>query len=154
VLVLTFDAGRLPWPAIALMLSWGFYALAKKQLPIGPNQGFLLEVLILLVPALGYVGYLILTGNNHFAIGNLGDTWLLLGCGFITAVPLLLYANGAKLLRMSTVGILQYIAPTMIFLCAVLVFDEPFGKARMIAFPLIWVALVVYSVAMVREKRK
>ena len=153
VLVLALDAGHLPWAAIGLMLSWGFYALAKKQLPIGPNQGFLLEALILTGPALGYFAWLVAQGQSHFMAGDARDTWLLLGCGVVTAVPLLLYANGAKLLRLSTVGILQYIAPTMIFLVAVFVFDEPFGQARMIAFPMIWAALVIYSAAMWRGRR-
>lgn len=153
VLVLALDAGGLPWPAIGLMLSWGFYALAKKQLPIGPNQGFLLEVLILTPPAIGYLIWLTATGQGHFA-ATLSDTWLLLGCGVVTAVPLLFYANGAKRLRLSTIGILQYIAPTMIFLCAVIAFNEPFGRARMIAFPMIWAALVIYSASMLRARRK
>ncbi len=75
------------------------------------------------------------------------------GCGIVTAVPLIVYANGAKLLRLSTIGILQYIAPTMIFLTAVLVFGEPFGRAQAIAFPLIWVALVIYSIPMIRQMK-
>ena len=79
---------------------------------------------------------------------------MILGLGVVTAVPLILYANGAKLLRLSTIGILQYIAPTMIFLVAVLVFDEPFGQARMIAFPLIWAALVIYSASMIKGLRR
>lgn len=153
VLVLTIEAGRIPWVAVGLMLSWGFYALAKKSLPIGPNQGFLLEVLILLFPALGYLAYLANTGQSHFATGTPLDTWLLVGCGVVTAVPLMIYANGAKLLRLSTMGILQYIAPTMIFLIAVFVFDEPFGSARMIAFPMIWAALIIYSSSMLRQMR-
>ncbi|TNF21004.1 MAG: EamA family transporter RarD [Rhodobacteraceae bacterium] len=153
VLVIALDAERLPWPAVGLMLSWGFYALAKKQLPVGPNQGFLLEVLILLAPAIGYLAWLGTAGEGHFGGAPL-DTWLLLGCGVVTAVPLLFYANGAKLLRLSTIGILQYIAPTMIFLIAVFVFDEPFGRARMIAFPMIWLALVLYSVSMIRTMRR
>lgn len=78
---------------------------------------------------------------------------MLFGCGVVTAVPLMIYANGAKLLRLSTIGILQYIAPTMIFLCAVLAFEEPFGRARAIAFPMIWAALVIYSTAMLRQMR-
>ncbi|MEL6883025.1 MAG: EamA family transporter RarD [Pseudomonadota bacterium] len=151
VAVLTMSAGALPWAAIGLMVSWGFYALAKKQLPIGPNQGFLLEVLILLLPALGYVIWL--GPQGMFLTGDMQTSWLLLGCGIVTAVPLILYANGAKGLRLTTIAILQYIAPTMIFLCAVLVFKEPFGQARMIAFPMIWAALVVYSVSMVRQMR-
>lgn len=148
VIVLTIDAGRLPLVAIGLTVSWGFYAFFKKSLPIGPNQGFLLEVLILAVPALGYWVYLGGTGASHF----LPNIWLLMGCGVVTSVPLILYANGAKRLRLSTIAVLQYIAPTMIFLVAVFVFGEPFGKARMIAFPMIWVALILYTYSMVRNR--
>lgn len=154
VMILTVDAGQLPWPALGVMLSWGFYALAKKQLSVGPNQGFLLEVLILLGPALIWLAHLQMTGQSHFANGVASDTWLLVGCGVVTAVPLMLFANGVRLLRMSTTGILQFIAPTLIFLCAVVVFGEPFGIAEMIAFPMIWVALVIYCVAMVRGMRR
>lgn len=152
VVVLTVAQGALPWAAIGLTISWALYALCKKQLPIGPNQGFLLEVLILLVPALGYVLWLSFTGTGHFGRA-LEDTLLLLGCGVVTAVPLLLYANGAKRLRLTTIGILQYLAPTMIFLVAVFVFGEEFGTPRMIAFPLIWVAVLIYSVSMFRQMR-
>lgn len=153
VAVLTVSAGKVPWAALGLTVSWGLYALAKKQLPIGPNQGFLLEVLILLVPALGYVTYLGLTGRGQFLVGDLGTTWLLLGCGFVTAIPLILYANGAKALKLSTIAVMQYIAPTMIFLVAVFVFGEAFGLARMIAFPMIWLALIIYSTSMIRQMR-
>jgi len=151
VVVLTIEAGRLPWVAIALTLSWGFYAFFKKQLPVGPNQGFMLEVLILTPPALGYLAYMSATGGTHF---QGVDIWLLMGCGLVTAVPLIVYANGAKLLRLSTIGILQYIAPTMIFLIAVFVFGEEFGRARMIAFPMIWAALVIYSIPLIRQLRQ
>lgn len=153
VVVLTVSAGTVPWAALGLTVTWGFYALAKKQLPIGPNQGFLLEVLILLVPALVYVTWLGLTGQGQFMVGDARTNWLLLGCGAVTAIPLILYANGAKGLRLTTIAVLQYVAPTMIFLCAVLVFKEPFGQARMIAFPMIWAALVIYSVSMIRQMR-
>jgi len=154
VLVLALDTGSIPWVALGLTLSWGFYALAKKSLPIGPNQGFLLEVLLLLVPALAYIAYLTSTGQGNFLAGTPIDTWLLLGCGAVTAVPLLVYANGAKLLRLSTIGILQYIAPTMIFIVAVFVFGEEFGRARMIAFPMIWAALILYSSSMLQQMRR
>ena len=150
VVILTLEAGELPWVAIALFVTWGFYALAKKSLPIGPNQGFLLEVMILTPPAIAYLIWLGPTGNF---LGSAYDTWLLLGCGVVTAVPLLIYANGAKLLRLSTIAILQYIAPTMIFLIGVFVFKEPFGGARMVAFPMIWIALVLYSIAILRNMR-
>ena len=154
VAVLTISAGAIPWAAIGLTVSWGLYALAKKQLPIGPNQGFLLEVLILLIPALGYLIWLSVNGLGLFLVGDASTDWLLLGCGAVTAIPLILYANGAKRLRLSTIAILQYIAPTMIFLTAVFIFNEPFGQARMIAFPMIWAALVIYSASMIRQMRQ
>ena len=153
VAVLTFESGKLPVAALGLTVSWGIYAYLKKSLPIGPNQGFFLEVLILSPFAAGYILWAAITGHGHFFAGVPFDTGMLLCAGFITAVPLMIYANGAKLLRLSTIGILQYIAPTMIFLMAVLVFNEPFGTARMIAFPMIWVALLIYTTSMVRTAR-
>ena len=151
--VLTIEAGKLPLTALALTVTWGFYAYFKKSLPIGPNQGFFLEILLLLAPALGYVGWLSWSGQSHFMTAVPRDTVLLLCCGLVTAVPLMIYANGAKLLRLSTIGILQYIAPTMIFLTALFVFDEPFGRAQMIAFPMIWLALLIYTASMVQQAR-
>jgi chloramphenicol-sensitive protein RarD len=154
VAVLAFDSGGIPWVALSLALSWGFYALLRKTLPLGPNQGFFLEVLILAVPALIYVLYIeFVSGEGHLFRTGTADTVLLLGCGLITAVPLMIYANGAKLLRLSTIGIMQYIAPTMIFLIAVFAFREPLGTARMIAFPLIWAGLFLYSWSMLKTSR-
>ncbi len=153
VVTLTIAAGRLPWVAVSLTLSWGFYAFFKKSLPIGPNQGFLLEVLILLLPALAWLGWLAAQGQNHF-LDSARNTWMLIGTGAVTAVPLILYANGAKGLRLSTIGILQYIAPTMIFLIAVFAFGEEFGPARAIAFPMIWAALVIYSYSLLQSRKQ
>ena len=153
VVILTFEAGKVPVVALGLTVTWGIYAYLKKSLPIGPNQGFFLEVLILLPFALGYVIWAQLTGHSHFMMGDRRDTVLLLSCGLVTAIPLMLYANGAKLLRLSTIGIMQYIAPTMIFLTAVFVFGEDFGRGKIIAFPMIWLALVIYTASMVRQAR-
>jgi chloramphenicol-sensitive protein RarD len=153
VAVLAFDAGGLPWVSIGLCLSWGFYAFFRKTLPIGPNQGFFLEVLLLSVPALGYIFWLETTGQGHFGDTGTADVLWLLACGIVTAIPLMIYANGAKLLRLSTIGIMQYIAPTMIFVIAVFVFGEPFGTAKLIAFVLIWAALIIYSGSMLRTAR-
>jgi chloramphenicol-sensitive protein RarD len=152
VVILTVEAGRLPVVALALTFSWGFYAFFRKTLPIGPNQGFLLEVLLLSPIALGYLVYLNLQGGGHFLMGNMTDTILLASAGLVTAVPLILYANGAKLLRLSTIGIMQYIAPSMIFITAVFVFNEPFSLAKAVAFPLIWSALVIYTLPMLRQR--
>ena len=148
VTVLTFEAGQLPWVSLALAFSFAAYGYFRKTLPIGPSQGFFLEVLLLSVPALGYVIWLQSTGQGHFLTGAPGDTLLLLGCGPVTAVPLLLFAFGARLLRFSTIGIMQYIAPTIVFLIAVFVFGEPFDAIHALAFGLIWVALAIYSWSM------
>lgn len=145
VAILTWEAGRLPVVALGLTLTWGAYAFLKKWLPIGPNQGFALEVLILLVPALAYMVWLSAGGTSNFWQGVAWDDALLIGCGIVTAGPLMIYANGAKRLTLSTIAIMQYIAPTMIFLTAVFVFDEPFSRVKMLAFGLIWAALVIYS---------
>lgn len=152
VAVLTLETGRLPVVAIALFVTWGFYAYFKRSLPIGPNQGFMLEVLILLPFALAYVIWLTATGQSHLTGGSWGDTGLLLLAGIVTAGPLMLYANGAKRLRLTTIAMMQYISPTMIFLTAVFVFGEPFSRATFVAFALIWAALAVYTFALLRRR--
>jgi chloramphenicol-sensitive protein RarD len=153
VAVLAFDAGGLPWVAIALTVSWGFYGFLRKTLPVGANQGFFVEVLLLCLPALLYIVYLETAGQGHLYRSGLYDTTLLIGCGLVTALPLMIFANGVKLLSLSTIGIMQYIVPTMIFIIAVFVFKEPLGMARMIAFPLIWAGLVLYSWSLLRQAR-
>jgi chloramphenicol-sensitive protein RarD len=154
VAVLTIEGGKLPWVSLALAFSFAAYGFFRKTLPIGPSQGFLLEVLLLSVPALFYIVYLIATGQDHIVSSNGTDTALLIGCGPVTSVPLLLFAFGAKLLRLSTIGIMQYIAPTMVFLIAVLIFDEPFGTTQAVAFALIWTALAIYSWSMLMTARR
>jgi chloramphenicol-sensitive protein RarD len=154
VVVLAVSGGGIPWVSLTLTVSWGLYALFRKTLPLGPNQGFFLEVLILSVPAFIYVVYLEMNGTGHFFRTGLADTALLFGCGVVTAAPLMIYANGAKLLRLSTIGIMQYVAPTMIFIIAVFIFQEPLTPARMIAFPLIWAGLVLYTWSMLRQSRE
>jgi chloramphenicol-sensitive protein RarD len=108
-------------------------------------------VLLLAPPALAYLLWLGPAG--HFVTTTWTDTALLVGTGAVTAIPLMLYANGAKGLKLSTIGILHYIVPTLLFLIAVFVFAEPFGPARAIAFPLIWTALIIYTVSMFRTAR-
>ena len=159
VAVLTWQTGRVPVVALGLTVTWGFYAYFKRALPIGANQGFMLEVLILLVPAVLYVAALGGQGADglgfgHFAAGVGRDTVLLLLCGVVTAAPMMIYANGAKGLRLSTIGIMQYIAPTMIFLTATLVFQEPLSQVQLLAFAMIWVALVIYTGSMLSQARR
>lgn len=153
VAVLTWEAGRLPLLALSLTASWAAYAWFKKQLPIGPNQGFMLEVVLLSPFALAWIVWLAITRQGHFASGDLTNSLMLASAGLVTAVPLILYANGAKLLRLTTIGILQYVSPTMIFLVAVFLFHEPFSTAKAVAFPMIWAALAVYTFGMMRARR-
>jgi chloramphenicol-sensitive protein RarD len=148
--ILTWDAGGLPWVSLALTFSWGFYAYFKKTLPVGPTQGFFLEVLILSIPSLLLWAWFETSGTSHFTHGSPADTLLLFCAGLVTAVPLILYANGAKLLRLSTIAVMQYSAPTMIFLIAVFIFNEPFGWVKLAAFVLIWSALAIYTWSLVK----
>ena len=152
VAMLTYENGSLPWVSLVLAFSFAIYGFLRKTLPIGPSQGFLLEVIILAIPASAYLVWLAASGRDHLVAGNLLDMALLLGCGPITAVPLLMFAFGAKALRLSTLGLMQYIAPTMVFLIAVFVFGEPFGAIQLVAFGLIWIALAIYTWSSLRSR--
>jgi chloramphenicol-sensitive protein RarD len=153
VVLITWGSGGLPLVALGLTVTWGFYAFLKKTLPVGGTQGFFLEVLILCIPALGFVIWLEANGTGHFFATSGFNMGMLAASGLVTAIPLILYANGAKLLKLSTIGIMQYSAPTLIFLTAIFVFDEPFDKIRGIAFAMIAVALVLYSVSLFRGRK-
>ncbi|MCL1628892.1 EamA family transporter RarD [Roseibaca sp. V10] len=153
VVVLTLEAGSLPTGALMIVFSWGGYAYFKRALPIGPNQGFALEAMILLPIALAFMGWQASQGTLFAAQATAVDWLLLLGCGFITAVPLILYANAAKGLRLSTIAISGYAIPTMIFLISTLAFREPFDGARLIAFPMIWGAMALYIWEVLRKRR-
>ena len=143
--VLTLAAGGVPWVSLVLAFSFAGYGYLRKTLPIGPSQGFFLEVLLLTPPCLAWVVWVEATGSGHFLAGDAVDTALLLAAGPLTAVPLLLYGFGAKMLRISTIGLMQYVAPTIMVLIAVFVFGEPFGVERLFAFGLIWLALALYT---------
>lgn len=151
VAILAWDAGSVPLVAIGLAGSWSIYSFLRKTLPIGANQGFMLEVLILLVPSLCVVGWLTFKGESHFGQTEPFDIGMLLFCGVATAVPLMLFTNGTRLIRMSSLGVLQFIAPTIIFLVAVLVFDEPFSATKMVAFVLIWIAMSIFAYTLVKK---
>ena len=153
VALLTWEQGGLPWVSLVLTVTWGLYAFFKKTLPVPPTQGFLMEILILTVPALVMLGWFESKGTSHFIHTGAHDTVLLLGTGALTAIPLMFYANGAKLLRLSTIAVMQYSVPTANFLFAVFVFHEPFGPAKLAAFALIWTALVIYTWTLIRPAR-
>jgi chloramphenicol-sensitive protein RarD len=153
VLVLTIEARALPLGALLITFSWGFYAFFKRSLPIGPNQGFALEALILTPFALGYLLWQGLRGGLYAPQASAGDWVLMVGAGVITAIPLMLYANGAKGLRLSTIAIAGYSIPTVVFLISVFAFGEKFEGARLVAFPMIWVAMLLYISEVLRKAR-
>ncbi|PZO77360.1 MAG: EamA family transporter RarD [Mesorhizobium amorphae] len=153
VLLLGWENGGLPWISLSLAVSFGFYGFFKKTLPIEPTQGFLLEIILLTPLALALAVWIVVSGTSHFGPTGAGDVLLLMLSGLVTAVPLILYGNGAKRLRLSTLGIMQYIAPTIVFLIAVFLFREPFTPATALAFGMIWAALAIYSASLLRRKR-
>lgn len=151
VLVLTIHMGALPWVSLVLAISFGIYGYLRKIVPIGPAQGFFLEVVLLTLPCLAVLAIWFPAGTNHFMAGNPADTLLLLAAGPATAIPLILFASGARLLKYSTVGLMQYVAPTIMFVIAVFLFREPFSGVQLAAFCLIWTALAIYSWSSLRK---
>jgi chloramphenicol-sensitive protein RarD len=152
VLVLTIDYGRLPWIALALALSWGSYGLIKKQLGLGALEGLAIETLI---SAFFYLGYLIYIGNQ--GTGQFGHSWgltlLLLSAGAVTAIPLLLFNGSTNRLPFTTIGLLQYITPTLQFSVGVWIRHEDMPTARWVGFLIIWVALTTLAIDLVKSSR-
>ena len=152
VLVLTIDYGRLPWIAFALAISWGSYGLIKKQLGLGALEGLAIETLI---SAFFYLGYLIYIGNQ--GTGQFGHSWgltlLLMSAGAITAIPLLLFNGSTNRLPFTTIGLLQYITPTLQFSVGVWIRHEDMPTARWIGFLIIWVALTTLGFDLVKSSR-
>lgn len=145
VVWLAVQAGRLPWIALVLAASFGVYGLLRKVAVLGPLEGLTLETLILAPVAAAVLGWWAWRGQGALVQGpaiTLG--WLLLA-GPLTAAPLLLFAAGARLIPMATLGILQYISPSLQLLLGVWIFHEAFEPARRVGFGLIWAALLVYS---------
>jgi chloramphenicol-sensitive protein RarD len=152
VLVLTFDYGRLPWIALALAVSWGSYGLIKKQLGLGALEGLAIETFI---SSFFYLAYLIYIGNQ--GTGQFGHSWgltaLLISAGAVTAIPLLLFNGSTNRLPFTTIGLLQYITPTLQFSIGVWVLNEDMPTARWIGFLIIWAALVALAIDLIRSSR-
>lgn len=145
VLVLTVSYGAVPWLALTLAGTFGLYGLLRKTATLNSLEGLTMETLILFVPALAFLLYQEFIGVGSFGHAGLSTTLLLAAAGAVTAMPLLLFAAGARRITMTSLGILQYIAPTLQLLLGILVYREPFGGARVIGFCLIWLALGIYT---------
>jgi chloramphenicol-sensitive protein RarD len=152
VLVLTIDNGRLPYIALALAFSWGTYGLIKKQLGLGALEGLAIETFI---SAFFYLAYLIYIGNQ--GTGQFGHSWgltiLLISAGAVTAIPLLLFNGSTNRLPFTTLGLLQYITPTLQFSVGVWVRHEEMPTARWIGFLIIWVALTTLALDLIKSSR-
>lgn len=148
----TLAGGEFPLIGLFLAFSFAFYGYLRKTQPVGPTQGFLLEVTILLPFALAYVVWLAFQGSGHLFV-NLPDTLWLVGCGPVTAIPLILYAFGAKALRFTTIGLMGYIGPTLIFIVAFTLLGEELDMVQLATFALVWVALAIYSWSLIRRSK-
>lgn len=145
--------GEVPWVALTLAITFGFYGLLRKKIRIDSLSGLFIEMLVLLPLAFGYATYLSLTGESHFSAGGWGvRAWLLL-LGPLTVAPLSLFAAGASRINLSTLGFIQYLAPSLTFLIAVFIFREPFDVMELVTFACIWLSLVIYSVDALRANR-
>lgn len=143
VLSLIISIGYLPWISLVIALSFALYGFVRKIAPMDPVVGLAQEASLLLVPAVSYLYYLEGQGQSSFG-HNTHDSVMLFFCGVITTVPLLLFLFSLKRIKLSTIGILQFITPTTTFFLAIFYYGEPFEKARLFAFALIWLSVAMY----------
>jgi chloramphenicol-sensitive protein RarD len=150
----TVSYGELPWIALTLGFTFGCYGLVRKVAPVSSLVGLTVETLMLTPISLAYLVFLEAHGSGALMHGGRALDALLIGTGVLTAVPLLCFNLGARRINLSTVGLMQYIAPSGMFLMAVLVYGEPFTPAQGWTFAMIWAALAIYSVDSVRTYRR
>jgi chloramphenicol-sensitive protein RarD len=146
VLYLAVSFGEAPWIALILAATFGLYGLLRKTVRVEPMAGLTVETALLMPCGVAYLAWLAARGDIVFGPAPLSLDLLLVTAGVLTAIPLLWFTNAARRLRLTTLGFLQYIAPTGQFLLAVLVYDEPFQAAHGITFAFIWTALAIYSI--------
>jgi chloramphenicol-sensitive protein RarD len=154
VVYLAFSYGQLPWIALVLAFTFGLYGLVKKTAPLGSLHGVTLETAILFLPCLGYLWLAERAGSGALGHASPLTNLLLVGTGVATSTPLLMFGAAARRIPLSTLGILQYIAPTCQFLLGTLVYGEPFTMSNLVGFVLIWTALLVFTLEGVIGRRK
>jgi chloramphenicol-sensitive protein RarD len=152
VIILTVDYGRLPWVALGLALSWGTYGLVKKQLGLGALEGLAIETMIAFIPYCAYLFIIGSKGEGQFGHGA-GLTILLISAGAVTAIPLLLFNGSTTRLPYSTIGLMQYITPTIQFSIGVWVNNEAMPTARWVGFIFIWLALITLATDLLKSGR-
>jgi chloramphenicol-sensitive protein RarD len=153
VLALTVEYGHPPWVALVLAFSFGSYGLAKKKANAGAVESLVVETLVVSPAALGYVVFLMATGASTFGGHGTGHALLLAGTGLITVIPLLCFGGAATRIPLSTLGLMQYLTPSVQFVLGILVFHEPMPAMRWVGFGLIWLALVLFTAETLRHRR-
>jgi len=161
VVVLTVGLGVAPYISLILAFSFGFYGMVKKQMDAGPVVSVTAEVMVIAPASLVWIlgvhnfGWTDFTGRSGAVFGqHLWDSLLLIASGAVTAVPLILFSYASRRVSYSTIGVVQYSNPTMQFFLAAFVFGEVITGAHMIAFTLIWIAVILYSLAAIRQERQ
>lgn len=154
VAYLTWSNGTVPTVALFLAFTFAFYGLLRKTARVDALVGLTIETSLLLPLAIAYAVFLASDNAGHFAAGSWSDSLLLAAAGIVTAVPLLWFTNAARRLRYTTVGILQYIAPTGQFILGAAVYGEAFGQAEAVCFGLIWIALLIYTADSLRANHE
>ncbi|MEO8064603.1 MAG: EamA family transporter RarD [Pseudomonadota bacterium] len=146
VLYLSIIAGHAPWIALTVAISFSLYGLIRKTVGIDALAGLAVETILLMPFAAGYLIWCEAQGTGVLGHSSASITTLLLLSGVVTSVPLFLFAYGARRIPFSTMGVIQFIGPSLQFVCGLVVFREPLGSARAIGFVLIWIALLIYAV--------
>lgn len=144
IALMIVQLGRTPWIALTLAVSWGGYSLLRKKSPLSAVTGLAVETLLLAPVAAGFLWWRHHTGAGALGSADVRTQVLVLSAGVITAIPLLLFAYGARRIRLSTLGLLQYLAPSVQLILGIWVFHETFSRSRMISFSFIWAALALY----------
>lgn len=148
---MVYSFGKIPWVSLTLAFTFALYGLLKKILPVSALTSIMLETLLITPLALVYEYSLWQQGVSFYASGNLQVIMMLTGAGVVTAIPLLLFTAGARLLPLKIIGFLQYISPTLTLLIGVFVYNEAFTASHLLAFGWIWAALLLFIVSQLRS---
>lgn len=148
---MTLQLGSLPWVALGLALSFGLYGLLRKQAPLPSLEGLALETFLLAPLALIALVVFEWRGTGSFGHVGLTANSMLIGAGIVTAVPLILFAHGTRRLKLATMGLIQYISPTLQLLLGVLLYHEAFDQSRVVGFTFIWAGLLIYTLTSIRQ---
>lgn len=154
VVILTLNYGAVPWVAIFIAFSFAIYSVLKKKIPLEALRGLTMETFVILPFAVSYYVYLMLNGHASYLHVNWKTDVLLMMGGVVTAIPLILFAKGAQRIPLYLVGFLQYITPTTVLILGVLLYKEPFSKVELLAFSIIWAALLLFSGSTLLENRR